>query len=124
MLKIYQKCFVFKIKHCKIELSQTANLLKGRYENLKITDVRIRLKDETKLKGIASITIDECFVVHDIKVIEGKDGLFISMPSKKTADGQHKDIAHPINTETREAIKEAVLEAYNKALSEKSESAV
>ena len=123
MLKIYQKCFVFKIKHCKIELSQTANLLKGRYENLKITDVRIRLKDETKLKGIASITIDECFVVHDIKVIEGKDGLFISMPSKKTADGQHNDIAHPINTETREAIKEAVLEAYNKALSEKSESA-
>ncbi len=86
---------------------------------MKITDVRIRLKDETKLKGVASITVDECFVIHDIKVIEGKDGLFISMPNKKTANGEHKDIAHPINTETREMIKNAVLDAYNKALEEK-----
>ncbi len=85
---------------------------------MKITDVRVRLKDEQKLKGVASITIDECFVVHDIKVIAGKDGLFISMPSKKTADGDHKDIAHPINTETREEIKAAVLAAYDKALAE------
>ena len=85
---------------------------------MKITDVRVRLKDEQKLKGVASITIDECFVVHDIKVIAGKDGLFISMPSKKTADGDHKDIAHPINTETREEIKNAVLAAYDKALAE------
>lgn len=88
---------------------------------MKITDVRIRLKDETKLKGVASITIDECFVVHDIKVIDGKDGLFISMPSKKTADGEHKDIAHPINTQTREEIKSAVLSAYEKALAQKNE---
>lgn len=88
---------------------------------MKITDVRIRLKDEAKLKGVASITIDECFVVHDIKVIAGKEGLFISMPSKKTADGEHKDIAHPINTQTREEIKGAVLAAYEKALAEKSE---
>ncbi len=88
---------------------------------MKITDVRIRLKDETKLKGVASITIDECFVIHDIKVIAGKEGLFISMPSKKTADGEHKDIAHPINTQTREEIKTAVLSAYEKALAEKSE---
>lgn len=88
---------------------------------MKITDVRIRLKDEAKLKGVASITIDECFVVHDIKVIAGKEGLFISMPSKKTADGEHKDIAHPINTQTREEIKTAVLSAYEKALAEKSE---
>ena len=80
----------------------------------------MRLKDETKLKGIASITIDECFVVHDIKVIEGRDGLFIQMPNKKTADGQHKDIAHPINTETREYIKNVVLDAYNKSIEEKS----
>lgn len=87
---------------------------------MKITDVRIRLKNETKLKGVASITIDECFVVHDIKIIEGNDGPFISMPSKKTSDGQFKDIAHPINTETREEIKDAVLEAYNKAVAEKS----
>lgn len=88
---------------------------------MKITDVRIRLKDEAKLKGVASITIDECFVVHDIKVIAGKEGLFISMPSKKTADGEHKDIAHPINTQTREEIKSAVLAAYEKALAEKAE---
>ena len=83
----------------------------------------MRLKDETKLKGVASITIDDCFVVHDIKVIDGKDGLFISMPSKKTAEGEHKDIAHPINTETREEIKNAVLSAYEKALSSQSEDA-
>ena len=83
---------------------------------MKITDVRIRITDEQKLKAIASITIDECFVVHDIKVIDGKDGLFIAMPSKKYADGAHKDIAHPIKTETREEIKNAVLSAYNQAL--------
>ena len=88
---------------------------------MKITDLRVRLKDESKLKGIVSITIDDCFVVHDIKVIDGKDGLFISMPNKKTADGDHIDIAHPINTETRLEIKNVVLEAYNKALSEKAE---
>ena len=84
---------------------------------MKITDVRVRLvaKEELKLRAVASITIDECFVVHDIKVIEGKDGLFISMPSRKTPDGEFKDIVHPINTETREMIKSAVLEAYEKA---------
>ena len=84
---------------------------------MKITDVRVRLvaKEELKLRAVASITIDECFVVHDIKVIEGKDGLFISMPSRKTPDGEFKDIVHPINTETREMIKSAFLEAYEKA---------
>ena len=94
-------------------------LNEGRYRHLKITDVRIRLKDEEKLKGIASITIDECFVVHDIKVINGKDGLFVSMPSKKNADGEHRDIAHPIKTETREELKNIVLEAYAKAVEAK-----
>jgi len=84
---------------------------------LKITDVRIRLvtKEDSKLKAVASITIDECFVVHDIKVIEGKEGYFISMPSKKTPDGEYRDIVHPINTETREKIIEEVLKAYEKA---------
>lgn len=85
---------------------------------MKITDVRLRLKDEPKLKAIASITIDECFVVHDVKVIEGQGGLFVSMPTKKNADGQHKDIAHPIKQETREEIQNIVLDAYNKALQE------
>ena len=81
---------------------------------MKITDVRIRLvtKEDRKLKAVASITIDECFVVHDIKVIEGKEGFFISMPSKKTPDGEYRDIVHPINTETREKIIEEVLKAY------------
>lgn len=82
---------------------------------MKISDIRIRLvdKDDSKLKAVASITIDDCFVVHDIKVIDGKEGLFISMPSKKTLDGEYKDIAHPINTETREALSAQIIEAFN-----------
>lgn len=88
--------------------------LKGRYGNLKITDVRVRLvsKEDAKLKAVASITIDDCLVVHDIKVINGREGMFISMPSRKTPDGEYKDIVHPINTETREELKKAVLDAY------------
>ena len=84
---------------------------------MKITDVRIRLvtKEDSKLKAVATITIDECFVVHDIKVIEGKEGYFIQMPSKKTPDGEYRDIVHPINTETREKIIEEVLKVYEKA---------
>lgn len=83
---------------------------------MKISDVRIRLvdKDGSKLKAVASITIDECFVIHDIKIIEGKDGFFISMPSRKTPDGEYRDIVHPINTETREMIIDAILKAYEK----------
>lgn len=84
---------------------------------MKISDVRIRMvKSETsKIKASASITIDECFVVHDIKVIEGNEGFFIAMPSRKTPDGEFKDIVHPLNTETREMIKEVVLKAFNEA---------
>ena len=87
---------------------------------MKITDVRIRLvaKEDSKLKAVASITIDECFVVHDIKVIEGKEGYFVSMPSKKTPDGEYRDIVHPINTETREKLIEEILKAYEKAQEE------
>lgn len=87
---------------------------------MKISDIRIRLvkKDESKLKAVASITIEDCFVVHDIKVIEGNEGIFISMPSRKTPDGEYKDIVHPINTPTREMIRDAILEEYKKALSE------
>ena len=81
---------------------------------MKISDVRIRLvnKEDNKLKAVASMTIDECFVIHDIKVIEATEGAFIAMPSRKTNDGEYKDIAHPLNTETRENIKEAILTAY------------
>ncbi|HRX13776.1 MAG TPA: septation regulator SpoVG [Eubacteriales bacterium] len=86
---------------------------------MKISDVRIRLVDsDSKLKAIASVTIEDYFVVHDIKIIEGKDNLFIAMPSRKTKEGEYKDIAHPINTETRNAMSETILEAYHKALSE------
>ena len=88
---------------------------------MQITDVRIRkVEKEGKMKAVVSITIDEEFVVHDIKVIEGQNGLFIAMPSRKTPDGEFKDIAHPINTETRERIQGAILEAYEKAVSEES----
>ncbi len=84
---------------------------------MKISDVRIRLveKDGSKLKAVASITIDECFVIHDIKIIEGKEGFFISMPSRKTPDGEYRDIVHPINTETREQIIRDILKAYETA---------
>ena len=85
---------------------------------LKITDVRVRLvnKDDKKLRAVTSITFDDCFVIHDIKVIEGAEGNFIAMPSRKTPDGEYKDIAHPINTETREEIRKAVLAKYEEAL--------
>ena len=81
---------------------------------MEITDVRIRLvnKGDNKLKAVASITLDECFVVHDIKIIESSEGAFIAMPSRKTNDGDYKDIAHPLNTATRDNLKKAILTAY------------
>lgn len=86
---------------------------------MNITDIRVRpvLKDG-KLKAVASITIDDVFVVHDIKVIEGEKGTFIAMPSKKTLDGEFRDICHPITSDTRASIQEQVLGAYEKMLSE------
>ena len=91
-----------------------------------ITDVRIRkIASDGKMKAIFSVTFDNEFVVHDIKVIEGQNGLFIAMPSRKTPDGEFKDIAHPINTDTREKIQNSILEAYEKAkLEEDSEEVV
>ncbi|MEE0932389.1 septation regulator SpoVG [Clostridium sp. D43t1_170807_H7] len=84
-----------------------------------ITDVRIRkIAAEGKMKAIVSITFDNEFVVHDIKVIEGQNGLFIAMPSRKTPDGEFKDIAHPINTDTREKIQSSILKAYEAAVEE------
>lgn len=90
---------------------------------MKISDIRIRLikKDDSKLKAVASITIEDCFVVHDIKIIEGTEEMFISMPSRKTPDGEYKDIVHPINTPTRELIKNAIMEEYQKALANEQE---
>ena len=79
---------------------------------------------EGKLIAVVSITMDEEFVVHDIKVIEGEKGLFIAMPSKKAVDGEYRDIAHPINSETREKIQSIILENYEKVLEEAPEEAV
>ena len=83
---------------------------------MNISEVRVRLvkKDEGKLKAVASVTIDDCFVVHDVKILEGTDDFFIAMPSKKTPDGEYKDIVHPLNTETREMLKKAVLDEFEK----------
>ena len=85
---------------------------------MKITDIRIRLinNEDSKLKAVASITIEDCFVVHDIKVLEGNQGFFVSMPSRKTPEGEYKDVAHPINTPTREEINKLVLAKYEEEL--------
>lgn len=89
---------------------------------MQITDVRVRkITKEGKMKAVVSITLDDEFVVHDIKVIEGEKGLFIAMPSKKATDGEYRDIAHPINSSTRENLQRVILESYEKALDEPEE---
>ena len=89
---------------------------------MKITDVRVRkVTKEGKLKAVVSITLDDEFVVHDIKVIEGEKGLFIAMPSKKAVDGEYRDIAHPINSSTREKIQSTILVKYEELLQEEPE---
>ena len=91
-------------------------------EIMQITDVRVRkVTKEGKMKAIVSITLDNEFVVHDIKVIEGEMGLFIAMPSRKATDGEYRDIAHPINSGTRDMIQSIVLEKYEYALAESAE---
>ena len=84
---------------------------------MQITDVRVRkIATEGRMKAVVSITIDNEFVVHDIKVIEGEKGLFIAMPSKKATDGEYRDIAHPINSQTRDKIQNMILDSYQQAL--------
>lgn len=84
---------------------------------MQITDVRIRkIEKEGMMKAVVSITIDEEFVIHDIKIIEGEKGMFIAMPSRKTAEGEYKDIAHPIKSSTRELIQNLILQKYNEEL--------
>ena len=86
---------------------------------MNITDVRVRrVAKEGKMKAVVSITIDEEIVVHDIKVIEGEKGLFIAMPSRKATDGEYRDIAHPINSDTRERIQGIILQKYEQVLAE------
>lgn len=91
---------------------------------MEITDVRLRrVSTEGKMRAIASITINEAFVVHDVRIIDGNNGMFVAMPSKRTADGEFRDIAHPINSQTREIIQNAVIKEYE-AREEVGESAV
>lgn len=86
---------------------------------MKITDVRVVvLQDKRKLKGIASVAFDDAIVIHDIKILESGEDFFIAMPSRKVPNGQYKDIAHPLNQETRNMIQEAILEKYKLAASE------
>lgn len=86
---------------------------------MQITDVRVRkVSKDGKMKAVVSITLDNEFVVHDIKVIEGEKGLFIAMPSRKAGDGEYRDIAHPINSETRDKIQKIILEKYEIAVLE------
>lgn len=85
----------------------------GRCSAINVTDVRVRrLNSDSKMKAVASITIDQDFVVHDVRVVEGPNGLFVAMPSRKTADGEYRDVAHPITADAREVISETVLKAY------------
>jgi len=84
---------------------------------MNITDVRVRMiGKEGSMKAVASITLDNEFAIHDIKIIEGEKGLFIAMPSRKTAEGEYRDIVHPISREARETVQKAILEAYEKVL--------
>jgi stage V sporulation protein G len=86
---------------------------------VEITDVRLRkIETEGKLRAYVSITFDDSFVVHDLRVIDGNKGMFVAMPSKRLPNGDHKDIAHPINTEIREKIQNAVLDVYRRELEE------
>ena len=82
---------------------------------MKITDVRLKkVEGHNRLKAIASVTIDDCFVIHELRIIDGDNGLFIAMPSRKLPEGEFKDIAHPINAETREQLEKAIIDEYNK----------
>lgn len=86
---------------------------------MEITDIRVRkINTEGKMKAVVSVTFDDAIVIHDIKVIEGQEKLFIAMPSRKTPDGEFKDIAHPINATMREYLEKAILERYEAALLE------
>ena len=92
---------------------------------MQITDIRVRkVAKEGKMKAVVSMTIDDEFVIHDIKVIEGEKGLFIAMPSRKSTDGEYRDIAHPINSDTRPSIQNLILSKYQEAVAEEDDLSV
>ena len=84
---------------------------------MEITSVTVRKieRDDSRMRGIASVLLDDCFAIHDIRIIEGDNGLFVAMPSRKTSVGEYRDIAHPINPETRKMFEDKILDEYNKA---------
>ena len=97
----------------------------GEKQIMKITDVRVRkVNSAGKMRAVVSVTFDDSFVVHDIKVIEGKERMFIAMPSRKTAEGEFKDVAHPINTALRDELQTVILEKYEEVLAEEPEETV
>ncbi len=91
---------------------------------MELTDVRVSPVNEEKLKAFVNITIDDCFIVRDLKIINGKNGLFVSMPSRRRKDGTFRDIAHPLNNETREMVEQRILSEYERILSEVVETTV
>mgnify|MGYP000840954550 CR=1 FL=1 len=92
---------------------------------MQVTDVRVRMvSKDSKMKAVVSVTFDNEFVVHDIKVIEGEKGLFIAMPSKKSAEGEYRDIAHPINSATRDRIQRIILDKYDEVMAAEPEEAM
>lgn len=113
LLKLLTKRLTYAIKNNKI----IEILDKRRGFMLNITDVRIKtFESENTVRAVATITIDDCFVIHDIRVIDGKNGLFVIMPGRKSPDGSFKDLAHPLDTQTRLQIQSAVLDAYQNAV--------
>ena len=107
---------MLKTAACNLQNKEMRMKMKGA-GTMNITDVRVRkVAKEGKMKAVVSITIDEEFVVHDIKVIEGEKGLFIAMPSRKATDGEYRDIAHPINSGTRDMIQKLILGKYQEML--------
>ena len=90
---------------------------------MKITSVNVRIAEsnDSKMKGIASVIVDDCFAIHDIRIIDGEKGLFVAMPSRKTSSGEYRDVAHPITSDCRAIFNDTIIEEYNKQLEQASE---
>jgi len=101
-----------KVENRELYDIMTITMIRGG-KRMKITDVRVKLvESDSRLRGVATITFDDAFVVHDIRIIEGENGIFVAMPSKKTPNGTFRDIAHPIHGDMRKLIEEAIVQAY------------
>lgn len=114
MIKAFNQAIenVAKVEKHKLYDIMTITMIRGG-KRMKITDVRVKLvESDSRLRGVATITFDDAFVVHDIRIIEGENGIFVAMPSKKTPNGTFRDIAHPIHGDMRKLIEEAIVKAY------------